>query len=137
MEITPPRGLTSSFVALPGERVLEVAGMTMHIRRAVRVPADRWIWHSKKQLVLGELSSRVDPARAHSNGYGSVTIQAMIDKDGSVGELKPLNGSSALLPSVTRAVHEWHYEPSYLDGKPVETRAEIEIDFHLGTNPRP
>jgi len=137
MEITPPRGLTSSFVALPGERVLEVAGMTMHIRRAVRVPADRWIWHSRKQLVLGELSSRVDPPRAQNGGYGSVTIQAMIDKDGSVGELKPLNGSSALLPSVTRAVHEWHYEPSYLDGKPVETRAEIEIDFHLGTNPRP
>jgi Gram-negative bacterial TonB protein C-terminal/PilZ domain len=136
MEITPPRGISSSFVTLPGERVLEIAGMTVHIRRAVRVPSDRWLWHSKKQLVLGELSSRVDPQRAHGS-YGSVTLQAMIDKDGSVGDLKPVDGSSALLPSVTRAVHEWHYEPSYLDGKPVETRAEIEIDFHPGTNPRP
>jgi len=137
MEITPPRGITSSFMTLPGERVLEVSGMTMHIRRAVRVPADRWIWHSKKQLVLGELSSRVDPQGAHGPGYGSITVQAVIDKDGHVSELKPLNGSSAFLPSVTRAVREWQYEPTYLDGKPVETRAEIEINFHSGTNPRP
>jgi len=137
MEITPPRGITSSFMTLPGERILEVSGMTMHIRRAVRVPADRWIWHSKKQLVLGELSSRVDPQGAHGPGYGSITVQAVIDKDGHVSELKPLNGSSAFLPSVTRAVREWQYEPTYLDGKPVETRAEIEINFHSGTNPRP
>jgi hypothetical protein len=138
MEITPPRGITSSFVTLPGERVLEVSGMTMHIRRAVRVPSDRWIWHSKKQLVLGELSSRVDPQVTRSGpGYGSVMIQAIIDNDGNVSDLKPLRGPSSLLPSVARAVREWHYEESYLDGKPVETRAEIEVDFHPGTNPRP
>jgi PilZ domain/Gram-negative bacterial TonB protein C-terminal len=137
MEITPPRGITSSFVTLPGERVLEVSGMTLHIRRAVRVPSDRWIWHSKKQLVLGQLSTRVDPQVARGGpGYGSVTIQAIIDKDGNVSDLKPLRGPSSLLPSVTRAVREWHYEQSYLDGKPVETRAEIEVDFHPGTNPR-
>jgi hypothetical protein len=137
MEITPPRGITSSFVTLPGERVLEVSGMTMHIRRAVRVPSDRWIWHSKKQLVLGELSTRVDPQVTRGGpGYGSVTIQAIIDKDGNVSDLKPLHGPSSLLPSVTRAVREWHYQESYLDGKPVETRAEIEVDFHPGTNPR-
>jgi hypothetical protein len=138
MEITPPRGITSSYVNLPGDRVLELSGMTLHIRRAVRVPADRWIWHSRKQLVLGELSSRVDPQVAHAGpGYGSITVQAVIDKDGRVSDLKPLNGSSNFLPSVTRAVREWQYEPSYLDGKPVETRAEIEVDFHPGTNPRP
>jgi hypothetical protein len=137
MEITPPRGITSSFVTLPGERVLEVSGMTLHIRRAVRVPSDRWIWRSKKQLVLGELSTRVDPQVARGGpGYGSVTIQAIIDKDGNVSDLKPLRGPSSLLPSVTRAVREWHYEQSYLDGKPVETRAEIEVEFHPGTNPR-
>ena len=137
MEITPPRGITSSFVTLPGERVLEVPGVTMHIRRAVRVPSDRWIWHSKKQLALGELSSRIDPQVTRDGpGYGSVTIQAIIDKTGNVSDLKPLRGPSSLLPGVTRAVREWHYKESYLDGKPVETRAEIQVDFHPGTNPR-
>jgi hypothetical protein len=138
MEITPPRGIISSYVNLPGERALELSGMTLHIRRAVRVPADRWIWHSRKQLVLGELSSRVDPQLSHGGpGYGSITVQAVIDKDGRVSDLKPLKGSSNFLPSVTRAVREWQYEPTYLDGKLVETRAEIEVDFHPGTNPRP
>jgi outer membrane biosynthesis protein TonB len=57
-------------------------------------------------------------------------VQAMVDKDGRVTDLKPMNGSSSFLPAVTRAVREWRYEPTYFDGKPVETRAEIEIDFH-------
>ena len=54
----------------------------------------------------------------------------MIDKEGRVTDLKPLNGLFSFLPGVARAVREWRYEPTYLDGKAVETRAEIEIDFH-------
>jgi Gram-negative bacterial TonB protein C-terminal len=138
-EITPPHGISSSYVTLPGERVLESSGMTMHIRRSVRVPADHWIWHSHKQVVVGELSSRVDPQVSHpASPYGSITVQANIDKDGRVSDLKPLNGSFAFLPSVARAVREWHYEPTYLEGKPIETRAEIEINFHgTTTSSRP
>jgi Gram-negative bacterial TonB protein C-terminal/PilZ domain len=130
-EITPPRGLTSSFMTLPGERVLEASGLTMHIRRSVRVPANHWIWHNHKQLVLGELTSRVDPQPARvAPGSGSVTVQASIDKDGQISDLKPVNGSFVFLPSVALALRQWRYQPTYLDGKAVETRAEIEIDFH-------
>jgi Gram-negative bacterial TonB protein C-terminal/PilZ domain len=131
MAITPPRGIGFSFVTIPGERVIDSPGMTVHIRRAVRVPAEHWIWRNRKQVALGELASRIDPPQAaHQPVAGAITVQAMIDKDGRIIDLKPLNGSFSFLPSVTRAVHEWRYEPTYLDGKPVETRAEIEIDFH-------
>ncbi len=54
---------------------------------------------------------------------------ASIDKDGYVTDLKPLNGNFALLPSVSRAVRNWHYEPTYLDSKRAETQAQIEFDL--------
>jgi hypothetical protein len=130
MAITPPRGIGSSYVTIPGERVIDSAGLTLHLRRAVRVPAEHWIWRNKKQVALGELATRIDPQPVHQPASGSITVQATIDKEGRVTDLKPLNGSFSFLPGVARAVREWRYEPTFLDGKPVETRADIEIDFH-------
>jgi PilZ domain/Gram-negative bacterial TonB protein C-terminal len=131
--ITPPRGIGSSFVTIPGERVIDSPGMTVHMRRAVRVPSEHWIWRSRKPLAMGELASRVDPQPEHQPAVGSITVRAMVDKEGRVTDLKPLNGSFSFLPGVARAVREWRYEPTYFDGKPVETRVEIEIDFHMTT----
>ena len=131
--ITPPRGIGSSFVTIPGERTIDAPGMTVHIRRAVRVPAEHWIWRGRKQVAMGELASRIDPQPTHQPASGSITVQAMVDKEGRITDLKPLNGSFSFLPGVARAVREWRYEPTYLDGKPIETRAEIEIDFHTAT----
>jgi hypothetical protein len=131
MELTP-KSRTASFVVLPGERVLKSASVTIHIQRSVWVPGDRWLWHSHKRVALGELTSRVDPQISHlPTTSGTITVQATIDKDGRIRNLRPLNGSFVFLPSVARAIHEWRYEPTYLDNKPIETQAQIEVDFHL------
>jgi hypothetical protein len=133
MELTP-KSRTASFVVLPGERVLKSASVTMHIQRSVWVPGDHWLWHAHKKVALGELTSRVDPQISHlPTTSGTITVQATIDKDGRVSNLKPLNGSFAFLPSVARAIREWRYEPTYLDNKPVETQAQIEVDFRPPT----
>jgi hypothetical protein len=135
VEVTPPRGLTASFVDLPGERVLRSGSMTMHIQRSVRIPAarvpgERFIWHGHMKVSVGELTSRVDPQVSQLPvPYGSITVQATIDKGGYVTNLQPLYGSYTLLPNVARAIREWRYEPTYVDNKPAETQAKIEIDI--------
>jgi hypothetical protein len=140
VEVKSPRGLTggftSSLVNLPGERVIRSASITIHIQRSVRVPreripGERWLWRGHEKVAIGELSSRVDPqVPPPSPSYSSITVEASIDKDGYVTQVKPLYGSSALLPNVSRAIREWRYEPTYLNSKPVETQAKIELDFH-------
>jgi hypothetical protein len=140
IEVTPPRSLkgnlTASFVNLPGERVLRSASLTIHIGRSVqvpgeRIPGQRWLWRGHKKVVLGELASRVDPqASPLSVPYGSITVLATIDREGYVSNVKPLYGSLAFLPNVAAAVRGWRYQPTYLDNKPVDTQAQIEIDFH-------
>jgi hypothetical protein len=140
IEVKPPRNLTGSFTAslvdLPGERVIRSASLTMHIQRSVRfprerIPGERWLWRGHEKVALGELASRVDPQVPQpALSSGSITLEASIDKDGYVTDVKPLYGSFALLPNAARAIREWRYEPTYLNDKAVETQAKIEIDFH-------
>lgn len=141
VDVTPPRSLTgtltasASYVDLPGERVIHSAAFTIHIERSVkipreRIPGERWLFRGRKKVVVGELASRVDPQiQQASVPYGSITVEATIDKDGYVSDVQPLYGSYGLLPNVFRAIRDWRYTPTYVDNKRVETQAKIEIDF--------
>jgi PilZ domain/Gram-negative bacterial TonB protein C-terminal len=141
VEVTPPRSLTAtltasaSYVDLPGERVIHSPAFTIHIERSVkipreRIPGERWLFRGRKKVVVGELASRVDPQiQQASLPYGSITVEATIDKDGYVSDVQPLYGSYGLLPNVFRAIRDWRYTPTYVDNKRVETQAKIEIDF--------
>jgi hypothetical protein len=146
-QVIPPGTFTAAFVELPGERVFHTTAVTVHMQRSVKVPGDRWrwpadhlLWRNRKKVELGELSARVDPQIPQSaTTAGSAAVQATIDKDGYVSNIKPLYGSFALLPNAEKAVREWRYKPTYLDNKPVETQAKIEIEFHppVARNTRP
>ena len=126
-----PASSSASFVNLPGERILQSPGVTMHVQRSVWMRAGHWFWHGRKKVALGALSSRVDPKPSHSaSPSGTIAVQATIDEQGRVTSLKPLYGSLAYLPSVSRAVRDWRYEPTYVDNRPVETLAKIEVNFH-------
>jgi hypothetical protein len=120
----------NTFVNLPGERVIQSPAMTMHIQRSVWVRGGRWFWRGRKKVVLGQLSSRLDPQIPRTARYGTITVRATIDKEGRITRVRPLYGSSAFLLNVSKAIHEWRYEPTYVDNKPVETQAKIEVDFH-------
>jgi hypothetical protein len=128
VELTPYS--YNTFVNLPGERVIQSPAVTMHIQRSVWVRGGRWFWRGRKKVVLGQLSSRLDPQIPRSARYGTITVQATIDKEGRITSVRPLYGSSAFLLSVSKAIHEWRYEATYVDNKPVETQAKIEVDFH-------
>ncbi|HEY2820104.1 MAG TPA: PilZ domain-containing protein [Candidatus Acidoferrum sp.] len=139
IEIPAPKGFTSSYVDLPGEHVVRAAGAIVHMRRTVRVPGERipgqrWLWRGRLNVTLGDVLTRIDPAVVQASGAsGSLTVQATIDKDGYVTDLKPLYGNFAMLPSVSRAVRNWRYDPTYVDSKRAETQAQIEFDLRPTT----
>jgi PilZ domain/Gram-negative bacterial TonB protein C-terminal len=135
LEIVAPKGFKDSYVDIPGEHVVRSATATIRMHRFVhvpgeRVPGQRWLWRGKLNVTLGEVINRIDPSVVQASGAsGSLTVQATIDKDGYVTDLKPINGNFAMLPAVSRAVRNWHYEPTYLDSKRAETLAQIEFDL--------
>ena len=75
------------------------------------------------------------PARARQDGVeGQVVLQAVIGKDGSVTELKHLQGPQILSAAAMDAVRRWRFKPYAVDGKPVEVETDIRLNFELPKN---
>lgn len=62
---------------------------------------------------------------------GAVQMEATIDKEGNIINLKVLSGDAMLARAATEAVRQWRYKPYYLDGDPVEIQTQITVNFKL------
>jgi len=62
---------------------------------------------------------------------GVVVIDAIINDHGDVVEAHAVSGPGLLIPAALKAVIQWKYEPTILDGAPVDIRMEVEVAFRL------
>ncbi len=62
---------------------------------------------------------------------GVVRLEALIDKDGTIKDLKMVSGHPLLVKSALEAVSRWRYKPTLLNGDPVEVVTEIDVNFTL------
>jgi TonB family protein len=62
---------------------------------------------------------------------GSVIMQAIISRNGTVKRVHVLQGDSRLRGPATDAVYKWRYRPYLLDGQPVDVATTITVDFDL------
>jgi protein TonB len=60
-----------------------------------------------------------------------VEFEAVIGKDGTIQELKVLSGRPLLVKAALEAVRQWRYQPTLLNGEPIEVVTEITVNFKL------
>jgi len=60
-----------------------------------------------------------------------VEFEAVIGKDGTIEELKVLRGHPLLVKAALDAVRRWRYQPTLLNGEPIEVVTEITVNFKL------
>jgi general secretion pathway protein A len=60
---------------------------------------------------------------------GTVRLEAVLAKDGTVASLRVLSGHPLLVESAEKAVARWRYEPTLAGGNPVEVVTEVDVDF--------
>ena len=81
------------------------------------------------------LTLRVEPHypdRARRlNIQGPVVLQALINEDGSVQQLKVLTGNADLAVAAIDAVRRWRFKPYALKGKPSQFATRITVNFAL------
>jgi len=81
------------------------------------------------------LTYRVQPAyppeAQEQQIEGVVKIQQVIGADGIVHSVKLLSGPPLLVPAALEAARYWRYLPALLNGQPVETQQDVEIEFRL------
>jgi periplasmic protein TonB len=62
---------------------------------------------------------------------GVVRLIGTIGKDGTIRNLQLVSGHPMLARAALEAVQQWVYEPTLLNGKPVEVIAPIEVSFTI------
>jgi hypothetical protein len=133
-EVRSAVGFRTTTLSLPNSRIVESPGVTMRIERSLLLPATRkwWPFDRKRTVAVGELVSRVDPQPPYAAlGPGAfVRVQATVGKNGRVERLELVSGPAVVVPDVMRAIREWRYQPTLVDGKPVETECDIAVQFH-------
>jgi TonB family protein len=104
--------------ATPGPRI--VAGLILK-------PSDRF-----NPCYLTYRVEPVYPPEAQEKQIeGVVKIQQVIGADGRVRSVKLLSGPPLLVPAALEAVRYWRYLPALLNGQPIETEKDVEIEFRL------
>jgi len=87
-------------------------------------------------VVAAQLISKVAPiypAYSQEKGIeGPVLLEAVISNEGSILSLKVVNSADPYLArAATTAVQQWRYQPTLLNGQPVEVITTITVDFRL------
>lgn len=140
MRDTPPAGKIESEVfgdrrsysmALNMPNLTSATGSSWIIRFAEMNPAPGSIGDGVSAPVA---LSKVDPAYPaalmHDRIEGVVILYAVIHSDGSVGEVKVLQGVDDTLDENARnALQKWHFRPGTKNGAPVDLEAVIRIPF--------
>jgi protein TonB len=55
----------------------------------------------------------------------------VIGIDGTVREIRVVDGHPLLAPAAVEAVKIWKYKPYYVKGKPVEVETTVTVSFRL------
>jgi TonB family protein len=90
-----------------------------------------------QQMKLVHQVKPIYPERAQAQGIqGIVLLEAVIWKDGSIGTMRVLNklADPELVDAAVEAVKNWRYEPTLLNGQPIEVVTTITVNFRLSSS---
>lgn len=66
--------------------------------------------------------------------WGVVLVDAIIDEQGNVVQARAISGHPLLIPAALKAVLQWKYEPTSLNGQPISVELQVQVHFNLNSN---
>lgn len=69
------------------------------------------------------------PLARQAHIAGVVIVDAIIDEHGNVVQAHAVSGPPLLIPPALKAVLQWKYEPTVLNGQPVSVELEVQVNF--------
>lgn len=84
-----------------------------------------------EKLLLRKVTPVYPDQALRSGMQGTVVLQALISKEGAVEDLKLMGGSMVLGEAAVQAVRQWHYQPYFVNGRPVQTQTRVTVEFKL------
>jgi periplasmic protein TonB len=115
-------GVMSSVTAAPPPPPPPKAATPKRIRVGGQVESARLIFQPKPEY---------PPLAKMARIQGTVRLEAIISKDGTIQDLKVVSGHPLLVKAALEAVQRWRYQPTLLNGEPVEVVTEVDVNFTL------
>lgn len=82
-----------------------------------------------------KIINRIDPVfppiAKQARIQGTVRLEAIIARDGSIQNLRVIEGHPLLVQAALQAVQQWRYQPTLLNNEPVEVVTYIDVIFRL------
>ncbi len=85
-------------------------------------------------VLLRDVKPVYPPLARAARISGPVRLDAIIGRDGRIQSLRVLGGHPMLSAAALEAVREWVYQPTLLNGEPVEVILQIDVNFTLSTH---
>jgi TonB family protein len=130
---TAPQVLIPQSLRLPPPQATTVR--TASLRRSPSLLSQVEPVSLSENLSQGLLLDKVQPSypeQALKAGLqGAVVLQAWIGKDGSIRDLKLVDGSLLLGKAAVKAVKQWRYKPYLRNGVAVEAETYVTVNFRL------
>lgn len=82
-------------------------------------------------LLIKKVTPRYPQNALSMRIQGAVNLEATINKEGIIKNLKVVSGDAVLGRAAAEAVKQWRYKPYYLNGEPVEIETQITVNFKL------
>jgi protein TonB len=69
------------------------------------------------------------PVAMQAHIHGTVVVDAIIDERGNVVQARAVSGHPLLIAAALRAVLQWKYEPTSLNGQPISVELQVLVNF--------
>jgi periplasmic protein TonB len=71
------------------------------------------------------------PLARQTRVWGTVVVDALIDEHGNVVQARVVSGPPLLIEAALKAVLQWKYQPTTLNGQPISVEMQVQVHFNL------
>jgi TonB family protein len=93
-------------------------------RPQAQVPAEEM-----QKLVTHRVDPEYPPAARPAKLEGVIVLDVVVGRDGSVMDVRALNGPDVLAQAAMEALRWWRFEPYKVDGKPIVVETKLAMEF--------
>lgn len=140
--ITPPSGMGVPFGTGPlgpASGLIDTIGAKLPappptpVTRKTEQPAAPLLQGGRVQAakLIRQVIPQYPPLARQARISGTVRLQGLIAKDGTIKDLQLISGHPLLVRAALDAVRQWVYRPTTLNGETVEVAAPIDVVFTL------
>ena len=121
------------YAAIPANTIWEVRSTASDLNgdTASRSVGDSVV-HAAVLQDIADSNQPNYPKKALSDKVeGVVRLDVEIDPDGKVRSVYSSEGNLILAEAASQAIHKWRFHPAQINGKPVEDKVRIKVEFRL------